>query len=142
MDNVNSSTKAQDRLVALSPLEFERFLVALLQRQDRFLSVDPTPPPHLMVDVSALDRNGDSWYFEAKALELVGSDVIERFAQIKALRLFPGRFVLATSGHATAGARKAADALGIEIWDGRHLENLAPPDLLLEFFAVAERRSP
>ena len=131
----------QESLQALSPLEFERFVVNLLAKSGDFQNVhaqsriESRHVDALAELANPLLGQPRKWIFEIRKTRIVGRDVADRLLGLMAdIRERPMQFVLVTAGLVNAGAQQALLKHGVLIWDLAKLAELAPPDLLQEYF--------
>ncbi len=145
------SDRYQERLLRLSPLEFEIFLVELLRRTGRFSEVSVSHgPAERGVDIEAVEkesltRKSRRWLFEVKRTKVAGKDLISRMAGAQVV--LRGRepaveFILVIAGYLTAEAEAAARMHDIRVWDGARLEELDEADLLKDFAPDDSQSSP
>jgi hypothetical protein len=130
----------QQRLLAMRPQDFEKFIFDVIRANKRFTDVARNEVVNgAEIDVRATERGAGFfpvvWIFEAKSRPLVSGDVVLAVAaklpllqnaiqaQAKSEQVL-FRFVLVVSGSVTQSAKDAASRHGVEIWDATKLGHL------------------
>lgn len=132
----------QQSLLSLSPLDFEKFVAEVVRRSDRFDNVRlQAMVQDRGIDVEAMEKDPllgrpRRWVFQVKRAKLVGVDVADYMYAIarSAEQEGPVQAVLVIAGGITKHAQALLARTGIEVWDAAKLAELAPPDLLAEWF--------
>lgn len=137
-------SEIQERLLQLSPIEFERFVGALLRAKNyRNVRQNERVGPveiDVIADVPDAGFFPERWYFEVKKRILLTEDVVRAVGSMKKVlveALPPAtlmRFALVIAGTKTQAAEYAAEAIGMEIWDGITLAQKCPKNFARSFF--------
>lgn len=135
----------QDALQEMSETELEQFVMALLTRSGRFTNIKMLHGAREYgKDIEALEsdrrlQQPRRWVFQVKKMRLVSADVANylRFIAKTAEYEDPtSQVVLVTSGNLTSAARASIEGTNVQVWDAQKLAQLAPPDLIEDFFGA------
>lgn len=136
----------QQLLESMSGADFEKFVFDLLRHLGRFDDVELHARVRgFEVDIVAKERTAElvrpaTWYIETTVARVVSLDKLKTLsalaAYVQSTANQPARVLIVTSGSLTNAAKEYARAIGLEVWDGPKLAQIAPESLLLDYFGV------
>jgi hypothetical protein len=137
----------QQILESMLGADFEKFVFDLLQRLGRFDDIQLHAHVHgFEVDIVAKDRTAElvrptTWYIETTVAKVLSVDKLRSLSALTAITRFstdaPARVLVVASGSLTSAAKEYARGVGIEVWDGIKLAQIAPQSLLLDYLGIS-----
>lgn len=136
----------QDKLYALDPSSFERFVADIIRSTRRFSDIvinsviDGYQIDIIANEVGVLSTVPRKWFIETKRVKHITADMIHAvLGKMHSIQHgYPNStFILVGIGNISAHAREISTRFNIEIWDAIKLADLTPNDIANRYFGAS-----
>lgn len=137
----------QQLLESMPGADFEKFVFDLLKHLGRFDDIQlHAHVQGFEVDIVARDRIAEqvrptTWYVETTVAKVLSVDKLRTVSALAALARStsdsPVRVLVVASGSLTSAAKEYAQTIGLEVWDGIKLAQIAPESLLIDYLGFS-----